>query len=181
VSRDHAPLLPSPQPAPGLPFELRQHLGERSAPPGARFGLISGRFNPELTQPLVTGAVQGLLQSGVRAEQVELAWVPGCYELPVVLREWAASGRFHALIALGTVLQGATVHAQSISTQVSRAMTEVSMAHGLPVIDAVVVAPTPEVAAERCRADASGRGWYAALAAVEMVTLLARLRAGGGS
>jgi 6,7-dimethyl-8-ribityllumazine synthase len=151
-------------------------VGDLHPPPGLRFGLVASRFNPDLTRPLVRAAVDGLLRHGVAPDHVEVVWTPGAFEIPVLLKRWAASRRFQALIGLGAVLQGATVHAQSISAQVSRAMTDVALEFHLPVIDAVVVAATPELAAERCRTGEASRGWYAALAALEMATLLQRLR-----
>lgn len=170
--------IPPPAPAPQIPATVRQYTGTLSVPHALRFGLVGSRFNPELTQPLVTSAVECLRAHGVADDHIEVAWVPGAYEIPVVLKKWASGGRIHALIGLGAVLQGATVHAQSISAQVSRAMTDIALEFRLPVIDAVVVAQTPELAAERCTTGEASRGWYAALAALEMASLLQRLRGG---
>lgn len=178
MSRSAVPHLPAPAPAPGFPEGVRQHTGSLHIPHSLRFGLVASRFNPELTQPLVGSAVACLIQHGVPPDHIEVAWVPGAYEIPVVLKKWAAGGRFQALIALGAVLQGATVHAQSISNQVSRVMTDLSVEFRLPVIDAVVVSPSAELAAERCCTGEASRGWYAATAALEMTSLILRLRGG---
>lgn len=160
-------------PRAGLPG-VRQVTGGNSAA-GLRVGIVASRFNPDLTGGLVDGAVAALRARGAAAKNITVAWVPGAFEIPVVLNRMAASGRFDALIALGAVLEGKTAHAQMISSQVNRALMETALVHDLPVIDGVVCATSRKIAAERCLDLDSGRGWYCAMAALEAASVLAAL------
>ena len=143
---------------------------------GLRIGIVSGQFNPDLTQPLAQSAIDELAGLGVRHSDIELAWVPGAFEIPIVLAQWARSKRFDALIALGVVLQGATPHAALICNEVGRAIAELSRLHQRPILDGVVTADQPGVARERCVGRTHNRGRHAARAAVQMANLLKGLR-----
>ena len=142
---------------------------------GRRFGIVVSRFNAAWTDALLRGAVSALCAHGVRPEDVEVARVPGAFEIPLVIERWAGSGRFHALIALGCVVEGETPHADLIGRQVTRALSESGIHHACPVIDSVVTARTEAQAAARCTDARDGRGWYAGCAALEMADLLHRL------
>lgn len=140
---------------------------------GLRVGVVAARYNEALTGRLVRGCLRELAALGVPPARVELAWVPGAYEVPFVADLWARSGRFDALIGLGCVIQGETPHAGLINAEVARALSEIARLRRVPVIDTVVCANTPAQAEVRCAEGPAGRGAYAARAAVEM----ARLRA----
>lgn len=144
---------------------------------GLRIGIVVSRFNDLFSNQLLGGALDALKRLGVAEEDVEVARVPGAFESPVVLERMAASGRFDALVALGAVIQGSTAHAGLINGQVARALTQIAVAHGVPVIDGVVTAETLEQAIERCGSKAGNRGWSAAQTAVEMGRLMKLLPA----
>lgn len=159
-------------PCPDLP--CRQWTGRLDAA-GLRIGLVVSRYNEALTSILVRSAVEALIHHGAAAGDVEVAWVPGAYEIPLVVETLARTRRFHALIALGCVIQGETPHASLINTAVANALLDIARGAGVPVIDCVVSANTPAQAEARCRPGREGRGWYAACAAVGMARLLSAL------
>jgi 6,7-dimethyl-8-ribityllumazine synthase len=145
---------------------VRQHAGDLQAA-GLRFGIVAARFNASLTRQLVESAIECLRAQGAAAGDIEVAWVPGAYEVPFVVETLAARGGFDALVAVGCVIQGETPHANSLA--------EIARRHRVPVIDGVIAANTEEQAVLRCRPGREGRGWYAASAAIEMARLLRRL------
>jgi 6,7-dimethyl-8-ribityllumazine synthase len=138
---------------------------------GLRIGIVCARFNSELTGALTRGCVRELERLGVAPDRIALAWVPGAYEVPYVIDRWARGRKFDALIGLGCVIQGETPHAGLINAEVARALAEIARLRDVPVIDTVVSANTPEQAAARCTDLPTGRGAYAAQAAVEMARL----------
>ena len=142
---------------------------------GVKVGIVVSRFNDLFTGQLLTGALDCLKRHGASESDVEVAWVPGSYEQPVVLKRMAQSGRYHALIALGAVIQGATTHAGLINAQVARALTQIAMDSGVPVVDGIVAADNLDQAIERCGSKAGNRGWSAAQTAIEMASLLKTL------
>jgi 6,7-dimethyl-8-ribityllumazine synthase len=139
------------------------------------FGIAVSRFNGHLTRAMAETAVTCLKKSGAREEQVTLAWVPGSFELPLVLESLAKRGGFSALIGLGVVIQGETPHATLITTEVTHGLARISSAYGVPVIDGVIAALTPAQAEARALGGEGSRGWYAARAAIEMASLMRRL------
>jgi 6,7-dimethyl-8-ribityllumazine synthase len=142
---------------------------------GLRFGIVCSRFNEFFTSKLLDGAVDCICRHGGRAEDIEVAWVPGSFEIPLTTQRMAASGRYDALIALGVVIQGATDHAQYINSQVSRGLAQVSMQFDLPVIYGVVTTENIEQAIERSGTKAGNRGASAAMGAIEMANLMKSL------
>ena len=112
---------------------------------------------------------------GADEKNVEVVWVPGAYEQPLALQKLAQAKKHDALIALGTVIQGATSHAGLINAQVARALTQISLASGIPVIDGIVAADNLDQAIERCGSKAGNRGWNAAQTAIEMASLFKQL------
>lgn len=143
---------------------------------GRRFGIVVSRFNDFLTRQLVDGAVDCLVRHGGEREAVTLVWVPGANELPQAGQLLAKSGKVDAVIALGVVVQGATPHADLINNQVSKALSDLAMRTGVPVINGVVCAGNLEQAIERCGTKAGNKGWNAAQAAIEMANLFAALK-----
>jgi 6,7-dimethyl-8-ribityllumazine synthase len=142
---------------------------------GLRFGLVISRFNDLFTGQLLKGALDCLRRHGADEKNIAVAWVPGAYELPLALKKLAAAGQFDALIALGTVIQGATSHAGLINAQVARALTQISLESGVPVVDGIVAAENLDQAIERCGSKAGNRGWSAAQSAIEMAALMKQL------
>ncbi len=143
---------------------------------GRKFGIVVSRFNDFLTKQLVGGAVDCLVRHGGDEEDITLIWVPGANELPQVAQVLAQSGKVNAVIALGVVVQGATPHADLINNQVSKALSDIALRTGVPVVNGVVCAGNLEQAIERCGTKAGNKGWNAALAAIEMANLFAELK-----
>ncbi len=143
---------------------------------GRRFGIVVSRFNDFLTRQLVDGAIDCLVRHGGEREAVTLVWVPGANELPQVAQLLAKSGKVDVVIALGAVVQGATPHADLINNQVSKALSDLALRTGVPVINGVVCAGNLEQAIERCGTKAGNKGWNAAQAAIEMANLFAAFK-----
>ena len=142
---------------------------------GLKFGIVVSRFNDLFTGQLLKGALDCLARHGADEKNVEVVWVPGAYEQPLALQKLAQAKKHDALIALGTVIQGATSHAGLINAQVARALTQISLACGIPVIDGIVAADNLDQAIERCGSKAGNRGWNAAQTAIEMASLFKQL------
>ena len=142
---------------------------------GLKFGIVVSRFNDLFTGQLLKGAVDCLLRHGGEEKNIEIVWVPGAYELPLALKKLAQAGKHNSLIALGAVIQGATSHAGLINAQVARALTQISLESGIPVVDGLVSAENIDQAIERCGSKAGNRGWNAAQTAIEMASLLQQL------
>ena len=142
---------------------------------GLKFGIVVSRFNDLFTGQLLKGAVDCLLRHGGEEKNIEIVWVPGAYELPLALKKLAQVGKHNSLIALGAVIQGATSHAGLINAQVARALTQISLESGIPVVDGLVSAENIDQAIERCGSKAGNRGWNAAQTAIEMASLLQQL------
>jgi 6,7-dimethyl-8-ribityllumazine synthase len=146
---------------------------------GRRFGIVVSRFNDLITRPLLAGAEDCLLRHGVAEDAIEAVWVPGAWEIPVALRALAETGRFDALIALGAVIRGATPHFEYVSSGMTSGIAAVATESGIPVSFGVLTTDTIEHAIERAGTKAGNKGWDAALAALETVSVLARLADGG--
>jgi len=146
---------------------------------GKRFGIVVSRFNDLITRPLLAGAEDCLLRHGVAGDAIEAVWVPGAWEIPVALRALAETGRFDALIALGAVIRGATPHFEYVSSGMTSGIAAVATESGIPVSFGVLTTDSIEHAIERAGTKAGNKGWDAALAALETVSVLARLTDGG--
>ncbi len=145
---------------------------------GKRFAIVCARFNSFFVTKLLDGAVDALLRHGVAAKDVEVAWVPGSFEIPVVAKTFAESGRFDAVLGLGVVIQGQTAHANYVNAEVSKGLAQISLQTGVPAIYAVVTTENLEQAIERSGSKAGNRGAAAAESAIEMVNLLAQVKKG---
>jgi len=145
---------------------------------GRRFGIVVSRFNDFITRPLLAGARDCLLRHGVADDAIEVAWVPGAWEIPGTLGLLAQGGRFDALIALGCVIRGATPHFDYVAGHTASGTAAVAAAHDLPVIFGVLTTDTIEQAIERAGTKAGNKGWDCALAALEMADLFATLKTG---
>ncbi len=139
------------------------------------FGIVVSRFNDLITRRLLEGAHDALLRHGAADEDIEVAWVPGAWEIPVALRRLAKTGRFDALIALGAVIRGATPHFDFVSGQASAGIQTVATETGIPVAMGLLTTDTVEQAVERAGSKAGNKGWEAAVSAVEMADLMERI------
>ncbi|MEW6033293.1 MAG: 6,7-dimethyl-8-ribityllumazine synthase [Chloroflexota bacterium] len=142
---------------------------------GLRFGIVVARFNEFITTRLLEGAKDALSRHGVKDEDVDIARTPGCFEIPLVARKLAQSGKYQAVICLGAVIRGATPHFEYVAAEVSRGVARVGLESGVPVIYGVITADTLEQAIERAGTKEGNRGFAAAVSAIEMVNLLKSL------
>lgn len=154
---------------------MNEIRGELNAA-GLRFGVVVARFNDLFTRNLLQGCVDALTQHGAKDGDITAVWVPGSFEVPQALRTMADSGKYDALIGLGVVIEGATNHAEIITTNVASQCAALAAEKGLPVVDGVVGARTMEQAMERCGGKHGNRGWQVALVAIEMSRLLKKLK-----
>jgi 6,7-dimethyl-8-ribityllumazine synthase len=161
--------------------------GETTAGTG-RFGIVVSRFNESITRRLLAGAIETLLAHGVADERIEVAWVPGAFEIPTVAERMAASGRYVAVICLGAVIRGETTHDQHINRAVSMMLAEIGVHYGLPVLFGILTCNTLEQALARAGgggttgkdqqgAGPGNKGVDCAKAALEMVNLLRKMPA----
>lgn len=139
---------------------------------GLRFAIACSRFNEFFVSKLLEGAMDTIVRHGGKADDVDVAWVPGSYELPMAANRFAYSGRYDAVIALGVVIQGATPHAGYINNEVSKALAQIGLESGCPCAYGVITAENIEQAIERSGTKAGNRGGDAAMAAIEMANLM---------
>ncbi len=139
---------------------------------GLRIGIVVSRFNELLGSRLLAGAQDALVRHGVAESDIDVAWVPGAFEIPLVAARMAGRGRYDAVIALGVVIRGGTPHFEYVASEVSKGIAKVSLDSGLPVLFGVITADTIEQAVERAGTKAGNKGWEAAVAAIEMATLM---------
>ncbi len=162
---------PPEEKAVGVHFEGKL-LGE-----GLRFGVVIARFNEFISHKLLGGATDALLRHGVRPEDVEVAWVPGSFEIPLVAKRMAKSGKYAAVICLGAIIRGGTPHFDLISSEVTKGIANVSLDTGVPVIFGVITTENLEQAIERAGTKMGNKGFDAAVSALEMANLLKSLEA----
>lgn len=143
---------------------------------GRRFAVVAARFNGRVVDTLVSGAVDCLLRHGALAADVTVVRVPGAWELPLALEELAASGRYDALVALGVVIRGETPHFDYVCGECSKGVAAVTARYRMPIGFGVLTTEDTAQAEARAGGKAGNKGWDAALAALEMADLLARLR-----
>ena len=142
---------------------------------GQRIGIVVSRFNDLITERLLAGARSCLADHGVAPDSIDVAWVPGAWEIPGALRRLERLGRFDALIALGAVIRGGTPHFEYVSSGVASGVAAVGAASDVPVIFGVLTTDTVEQAIERAGTKAGNKGWDAAMAALEMAGLFSHL------
>jgi 6,7-dimethyl-8-ribityllumazine synthase len=139
---------------------------------GLKFGLVVSRFNEFITKKLLDGAEDALLRHGVNQEDIESAWAPGSFEIPLVALKLAQTKRYDAVICLGAVVRGGTPHFEYIAAEVTKGIAKVSLDTGLPVIYGIITTDTLEQAIERSGTKMGNKGFDAAVTAIEMVNLL---------
>lgn len=138
---------------------------------GLKFGVVVSRFNEFITSKLLDGAQDTLARHGVKEADVDVAWTPGSFEIPLIAKKMAKSGRYDAIICLGAVIRGGTPHFDYIAAEVSKGIANVSLESGIPVILGVITADTLEQAIERAGTKSGNYGSQAALHAIEMANL----------
>jgi 6,7-dimethyl-8-ribityllumazine synthase len=156
--------------------EIQETVGTLSGA-GRKFGIVASRFNGRIVDLLVAGAVDCLVRHGVAAGDVQLVRVPGAWEIPAALEELAAPGTLQGLVALGVVVRGETPHFDFLCAECTRGIAGVGERHRVPVGYGVLTCDTSVQAQERAGGKVGNKGWEAALAALEMADLFARLRA----
>jgi len=161
--------LPPPRPATRIAGKLSVS--------GLRFAIIVSRFNEFITFRLRDGALDALARLGAADDATEVIEVPGAFEIPAAAREAASSGRFHAIVCLGLILRGDTPHFEFISNETARGIGQSALETGVPHAFGVLTCNTLEEAVDRAGLKGGNKGWEAAMAAVEMANLFARLRA----
>ena len=154
---------------------MKHFEGDLRAPEGARFAIIASRWNPRITDALVAAARQAFVANGVDEAAVDVVRVPGAWELPVAARELAVGGKHAAIVALGCVVRGDTIHFEIVSMESSRALMDLSVARSLPLGNGIISVNTTEQAWERARADRLNKGGDAARAALTMMRIKKRL------
>ena len=140
------------------------------------FGIVASRFNDFVVKALLEGAIEAIRRHGGVAEAVDVVWVPGSYEIPVVARELALSGRYDALICLGAVIRGATAHFDYVAGGAAGGISNVALETGVPVIFGVITTESIEQAIERAGTKMGNKGFEAAVSGMEMADLMAKLR-----
>ncbi len=142
---------------------------------GLKVGIVVSRFNELLSSRLLAGAMDALTRHGVGADDIDVAWVPGAFEIPLLARRLAERGTYDVILTLGVIIRGGTPHFEYVAAEVSKGVAAVSLEMGLPVIFGVITADTIEQAVERAGTKAGNKGWDAALAGIEMANLLRTL------
>jgi 6,7-dimethyl-8-ribityllumazine synthase len=139
-------------------------------------GIVASRFNQFIVEQLMDGALDALKRHGIGEESIVITWVPGAFELPLLAEQMAASGRIHAVIALGAVVRGDTPHFDYVAGECARGIREASQRHGIPVAFGVLTTDNVEQALERAGSGSGNKGFDAAMAAIETANALQQAR-----
>lgn len=139
---------------------------------GMKVGIVAARFNEFIVSKLVVGAQDALVRHDVKEEDIDLAWVPGAFEIPLIASKMAKSGKYDAVIALGAVIRGSTTHYDYVCSEVSKGIANVSLNSDIPVMFGVITTENIEQAIERAGTKAGNKGYDCALGAIEMVNLI---------
>ena len=142
---------------------------------GKRFGIVASRFNELITKKLLEGSIDCLVRHGANVDAISIAWVPGAFEIPLAAKKMAKSGKWDAVICLGAVIRGTTPHFDYIAAEVAKGIAVVGLEFETPVIFGVLTTDTIDQAVERAGTKSGNKGWNAALSAIEMADLMARL------
>ncbi|WP_027624348.1 6,7-dimethyl-8-ribityllumazine synthase [Clostridium lundense] len=142
---------------------------------GLRFGIVVGRFNEFIGSKLLSGALDAFKRHGVKEEDVEIAWVPGAFEIPLIAKKMAKSKKYDGVICLGAVIRGATSHYELVAGEVTKGIAKVSLDEEVPVIFGVITTENIEQAIERAGTKSGNKGYEAAVTAIEMANLIKEL------
>ncbi len=152
--------------------EINVVEGKLVAPEGMKVGIVASRFNEVIVNKLLGGAIDGLVRHGVEKSNITAAWVPGAFEIPLIAKKMAKSGKYDAVIALGTVIRGQTSHYDYVCNEVSKGVAAVSLETEVPVMFGIVTTENLEQAIARAGAHSGNKGYDCALGAIEMVNLM---------
>ncbi|WP_409275233.1 6,7-dimethyl-8-ribityllumazine synthase [Neobacillus sp. SCS-31] len=144
---------------------------------GLKIGIVAGRFNEFITDKLLGGALDALKRHGVNETDVDVAWVPGAFEIPLIAQKLAKGGKYDAVITLGAVIRGSTPHFDYVCKEVAKGVGNTALSSGIPVIFGVLTVDSIEQAIERAGTKAGNKGWEAASSAIEMANLLRTIEA----
>lgn len=143
---------------------------------GLKYGIVVGRFNEFITSKLLSGALDALKRHGAQENEVDVAWVRGAFEIPLIAQKMAESGKYDAIITLGTVIRGSTTHYDYVCNEVAKGVSAINLKTGVPTIFGVVTTENIEQAVERAGTKAGNKGWDSAMAAIEMANLTKSLK-----
>ena len=155
--------------------EINLVEGKLVAPEGMKVGIVASRFNEIIVNKLLSGAVDGLVRHGVSEENITAVWVPGAFEIPLVAKKMAESRLYDAVITVGAVIRGSTSHYDYVCAEVSKGVSQAGLQTGVPVLFGVITTENIEQAIERAGTKAGNKGADAAMAAMEMASLLGKL------
>ncbi|MBL5768293.1 6,7-dimethyl-8-ribityllumazine synthase [Heyndrickxia sporothermodurans] len=139
---------------------------------GLKIGIVVGRFNEFITNKLLSGSIDALKRHGVSEDDVDVAWVPGAFEIPLVAQKLAKTNKYDAVITLGTVIRGSTPHFDYVCNEAAKGVAAISLNTGIPVIFGILTTDSIEQAIERAGTKAGNKGWDAAVSAIEMANLV---------
>ncbi|MCM3341698.1 6,7-dimethyl-8-ribityllumazine synthase [Paenibacillus sp. MER TA 81-3] len=143
---------------------------------GLKYGIVAGRFNEFIVSKLVSGALDALKRHGVKDDEIDVAWVPGAFEIPLIAQKMAERGKYDAVITLGAVIRGSTPHFDYVCSEAAKGVAQVNMKTGVPTIFGVLTTDSIEQAIERAGTKAGNKGWEAAATAIEMANLTNQLK-----
>ncbi len=149
--------------------------GKLIAKKDMKVGIVAARFNEIIVNKLVGGALDGLKRHGVEDDNIYTAWVPGAFEIPLIAKKMADSGKYDAVIALGAVIRGSTSHYELVCNEAAKGIAQAGMQSGVPVLFGVITTENIEQAIERAGSKAGNKGYDCALSAIEMVNLMEQL------
>jgi 6,7-dimethyl-8-ribityllumazine synthase len=154
---------------------MPRYFDGATGPVSGRFAIVVSRYNDTITGKLLQGAIETLAQAGIADDDVDVAWVPGAWEIPLIAQRMAETGRYAAILTLGAVIKGETTHDEHINRQVSLSLGEISLVTGVPIAFGVLTVNSLEQAINRAGGNVGNKGIECAEAALQMVRLLAQL------
>jgi len=155
-----------------MPHIYQGHLTAKDR----KFGIVVSRFNEFISSKLLEGALDCLQRHEAADENIDIAWVPGSFEIPIAAKKLASSGRYDAIICLGALIRGATPHFEYIAAEATKGIAQTALEFKIPVAYGILTTDTLEQAIERAGTKAGNKGWHAALSAIEMVDLFTKLK-----
>lgn len=156
-------------------IKIMKKLEGKMVANGAKIGIVAARFNEFIVSKLVSGAEDALLRHDVNPDDITVAWVPGAFEIPLAAKKMVMSGRYDAVICLGTVIRGATSHYDYVCNEVSKGVAAVGLESGIPVMFGIVTTENIEQAIERAGTKAGNKGYDCAMGALEMIDLMKQM------
>jgi 6,7-dimethyl-8-ribityllumazine synthase len=155
-------------------IDMKQYEGHLVSQ-GLKYGIVVGRFNEFITGKLLSGALDAFKRHGASEDDIDIAWVPGAFEIPLIAQKMAESGRYDAVVTLGAVIRGSTPHFDYVCNEVAKGVAAIALKTGVPTIFGVLTTDSIEQAVERAGTKAGNKGWEAATAAIEMANLTKQL------